>query len=490
MKKTFVALLFCAHLGIHFSASAQSDAPNTKTEPIGQSLPRQQDYAYHWSITGGANNSAQRIVLTTDVYAALANKDLTDIAVFDANGKSMPLSKLADDMVPQAITTTHAVKLNGPWIVGAAESETSNAISTQRSGNGEVSASIHSDGSVNVQLRAPSTRFEFDNPSDTYELDLALPQQTDGAMLSSLKIYWRGRAQGDWLLYRPRNSEQADLLVSRAIAVAPNERGLEHLSTIEIGNHYPKNLYLIARDIEANFKIDRIEAIVESASDFTQIQFTKAKLIRHQENEKSRHEWLFESAGPLPIERVILDLPSGSAAQLQVSHMPREATSGWHHYAYTAFDLANGNNQLADNGIIISNTRDQIWQVTSDSPNIDGAILKLGFKPEQFIFLQQGQAPFTLAAGLYGAKRNEFPARDVLQRLRIANADSSWLPNKVELGLRQTGRGDEATRTPPPDQSEKYRQWLLWAVLALGAIVISLVAIKLLGSPAKSVEAE
>lgn len=94
------------------------------------------------------------------------------------------------------------------------------------------------------------------------------------------------------------------------------------------------------------------------------------------------------------------------------------------------------------------------------------------------MFLAQGAAPYSLAAGSVRATRREAPLQPMVDAMREQRG-AAWQPASAKLGPPQDLAG-AAALAPQRD----WKRWLLWGVLVLGALVVAGFAASLLRKPA------
>jgi hypothetical protein len=124
--------------------------------------------------------------------------------------------------------------------------------------------------------------------------------------------------------------------------------------------------------------------------------------------------------------------------------------------------------------------RDAHWRLRTEPAQLRAPMLSMSWRPEQFVLLTQGAAPYRLAAGSRSARRPEYPLRTVLGEMRARQGDL-WLPPEAALGAGVPLAGEAALVAPvaPPN----YKQWLLWGVLLGGAALNIGMVLKLMRAP-------
>jgi len=99
------------------------------------------------------------------------------------------------------------------------------------------------------------------------------------------------------------------------------------------------------------------------------------------------------------------------------------------------------------------------------------------------VFLAEGAGPWTLAVGSRSAHRPDYPLDAALASLR-ANLGRDWQPPRATIGAARISAGEAALL--PPLRPTPWRQWLLWAVLVLGAALVGVFTLGLLRGSGKA----
>lgn len=120
------------------------------------------------------------------------------------------------------------------------------------------------------------------------------------------------------------------------------------------------------------------------------------------------------------------------------------------------------------------------WRLVAETPQTAPAPkLRLGYRPEQLVFVAEGAPPFSLRAGSARATRIDAPVAPLLADLR-ARSGGDWQPAVATPGARTTLAGDAALTA---ERSRDWGTWLLWGVLLLSVALVGGFALSLLRAP-------
>jgi len=148
--------------------------------------------------------------------------------------------------------------------------------------------------------------------------------------------------------------------------------------------------------------------------------------------------------------------------------------------AFTAFRLG-GAQALRNEDQAVDVTRDRWWRIVAESPLDAPPTLRLAWRPEEFVLLPRGDAPWSLHAGSAQARRSDFPIAVLLAEVR-SRLGGGWQPTDAMLGHRERVAGESALAVPPaPIDTQR---WLLWGVLVGGALLVLVLVLRLMrGEP-------
>jgi len=128
---------------------------------------------------------------------------------------------------------------------------------------------------------------------------------------------------------------------------------------------------------------------------------------------------------------------------------------------------------------VVQSARDQFWRVELVRGDIGTPRLKIGWLPDEVVFLKQESAPYLLVYGQAGLAGKQWPLRDLLSRLG-ADTDLDAIALSA-VGAPETLGGPDRLVAPP--EPIDWRTIILWLVLVIGVGVVGVLAYRLVKSP-------
>lgn len=439
-----------------------------------------QDYAQGIKISPNGDQPVQEIVLEDAVYAGVTRSNLSDLRLFNAARAPVPQALCE----PESATLARAyVQMLRPIPITRAASADAPSTKIQI----ETSAAV----TVEVQPDAPSDAApEAAQRISAYVLDLGAQDLEDP--VRALILDWQSPDGASEVPVRVLGGED-----------------LEHWSTLapqtllvraQSGNS-PENVRLNQSRIawpEARHRYLRIERaddgpalnLVSVTGEFVQHPPLPAprsfQALAQGADAREPASYFFDAARLAPLISARVLLPEPNMALKVALDSRADAKASWQNqWLGEVFNLASEEAAARTPAIRFSATAHRYWRlrVLRGQDTLAGATpaLELGYRPHRLRFLAQGAAPFLLA---YGSARetSSAPLRcedflaglspDQLQAMTATTAVGDIAP-AMEVG------GEQALQAPPPPP-RPLRQWLLWAVLALGAGAVSWMALHLL----------
>ncbi len=425
------------------------------------------DYARQWTLDLGGQDQAgaYRVVLDEAVYRSAGDRQLRDLAVFNAGGQQVAASVLSPAQ-PLA-QAPRMVEL--PWFV--LPSEGANA-----GGDLRLVAERDSEGRIRRVEAGIGTRVAT-GTAGQWLVDASALREPPRALL----LQWQAPGQPLQAGYRVEGSD--DLRSWRTLNGSTTLLDLERSGERLVQNRIAldgKARYLRLQPLRAGPGPVLTGVSAELPPAPLQVQWQWLELQGQPRSEGGRTGFEFRLPGRFPVERADVVLPGNNAVEWNL--LSREADSGswtWRAGPWMAYQVGDG--ARSEPRALAAMARDRHWRLVPASPVGDAVpVLRLGYRPEVVVFLAQGEPPYALAAGSARARRDEAPLRGLLETLR-AQRGADWEPAAATLAAApQELAGERALQAP---RQYDWKSWLLWALLIGGAALVALLGLSLLRKP-------
>jgi len=457
-------------VGLLVLLTASSIAAQTLPRPIAPT-----DFAWQWPVETGGTDGAVRFTLTPEVYARVTQFDLGDLAAFNAADESIPTGPIEMAFAqlvepPGALPPPIEVPVFRVPAPEAAASGDSIALHIARGDDGRLT---RLDAEVTPGTGLAASR------------DLLLDLSTVDAPVTALELVFEDEvndlntrvevAGSDDLATWHTLATQLAVVSLRENSMVLERRRLEIPST-----ELP---YLRLRNLtDAALPIASVRAVPihrwKTADALPQTRQTFTLEGRALSDAPGSFDYV--TAGPFPVERIAIELADRNAISRFVLASRRTDSEPWvEHARGTAFRLGDAN-AVSAAPVDLAITRSRHWRLRTEPPQTRAPTLTLEYRPEQFVLLTQGAAPYRLVAGSREGRRPDYPLLTVVAQLQAERGDL-WLPPEATLGAGSPLSGDAALTAPPPPPP--YKQWLLWGVLIAGALVVIAMVVKLMRAP-------
>jgi hypothetical protein len=472
------------------------------------------DYAYAWSVQTQANGSAWQVELTPEVYAAVTTADLRDVAVVNAAGEAVPAAPFR---APGAKPTTHEELPVLPTFVlphvpdAGANGASGDAIRLQieRGADGKlrrIDADLGSAATPTADTRRDLLRPDLLRPDllrhDLLRHDLLLDASSVHQPFAALRIDWPEGGPDVSAQFAVDGSDDLQswrVLAPRATVLRLTQNG-NRLDRHDIALNNASATYLRLRRLDDGEDLQGLTACLRTVTSSTAgpaRQWLEAAATgpdRYRLDASFGRAdgsqvvaWRYRLPAPLAIDALRLELADdNSLARLIVlsRHGPREDDpSAWMQRAsLVAFRLRQDDGVVSNDELSAAPAaRARDWRVESPTPLDHAPKLSVGYQPDRFVFLAQGEGPYRLVAGSASARRGDYPVDAALASLRASHGHD-WQPPLAALGARTTLKGDSALVAAVVEQPRDWKTWLLWAVLVGAAALIGGLALSLLKS--------
>ena len=452
-------------------------------------------YAYAWPVQTQGSGSAWQVELNPEVYAAVVNADLRDVAVVNADGETVPAA-LYRPLAAAAVVHDDLLTLptfTVPAPVRAASGQVpSDAIRLQieRGSDGKLRR-------VDADLGASAAPTTADARHD-----LLVDASTLRVPLAALRIDWQaghGDITAQFAIDASDDLQQWRALQSRATVIHLTQSG-NVLERHEIGLNGARAAYLRVHRLDDGAELPGMTVQARTVASSTSAQSARQWLKAASDGADTKRldtslppgdgqrpiAWRYHLPAPLSIEAIRLELADDNslARVLVLSRVhPGEDAAAWARRAnLVAFRLRQGDDVTSnDEAFATPAARAQDWRVEAATPLDHPPVLSVAFTPDRFVFLAEGTGPYRLVAGSAKARRGDYPIDAAIASLR-ASQGRDWQPALATLGPRATLQGDSALTAPAVEKKFDWKTWLLWAVLVGSAALIGGLALSLLKS--------
>lgn len=188
----------------------------------------------------------------------------------------------------------------------------------------------------------------------------------------------------------------------------------------------------------------------------------------------------FTTNGHYPVDKVTVRLTPKNAILLATLSSSDKPDGPWvQRYSGLVYNLEKNRKTVTPSEINLPNINDKYWRVMARNER-DGLAnmaptLEIGWLPHKLLFVAQGNPPFKLAYGHSQVGINNSSALNQLLHKQ---------PEDEKLGVATVGQqfsfsGNSALLPPPPDNAEKWKIAILWAVLLIGLLALLVMVIRL-----------
>lgn len=451
--------------------------------PLLASASPREEYAWQWPLRlARPDGGAYRVTLDESVYRQVVGSGLRDLDVLDSTGRPVPAAVLSPDQAMPSSPVPSVRRVALPWFPLPATP------SDGASPSGwELISETDTDGRLRrVEARGPAAQ-------STPRTGLLIDASAVKAPIRALELEWAPGAALD-AGYRVEASDDLDhwrRIDARGRLLDLQRDGQRLLSRrIVLGDDGERARYLrlTPERPEATVPIRSVAAELRSPATSAPMQWIALngrRVAPDAGTAKNAVVFEFHAGGRFPAREADVALPGNHAIEWRLesrrgSGSPwRLHAAPWVVYSVSADGQGSRSAPLALDGVV----RDCRWRLIATGDVPGAPVLRLGYRPESMVFLAQGTPPYTLVAGSARAVRAESPMPQLLAALRQQRG-AAWQPSEATLGAGNALAGAAALSAPMPPRD--WRTWLLWGVLALGALLVTGFSLNLLRSPAPS----
>ena len=440
------------------------------------------DHAQQWPLAlERAGAGAYRVLLEAEVYRRIDSRLMQDLDVLNANGAPVPAALFAPEqplaqaprLVPLPLFALPANPASGaPDVTVISERNADGSVRSITTRTVESGAAPAMGGEWLVDasaLREPVRALHVDWPAGPANVNTGYRVEGSDDLRSWRVLNPRGQlvdlAQGGQRLRQDRIEVGAQMRYLRLVPIEP-------AAALALG-------------------AVRAELAPLPQDQAWRWEPVDGRRVRGQDGSVG---FEYRVTGRFPIQRVDLVLPPNATGRWLLESRDA-ADAPWQPAAgpWLAFRIE-GEAAAAGEGPVQRATasrsppqplfrllRDREWRLTTSGRKLDESAappqLRLGWRAETVVFLAQGEAPFALVAGSARARRADAPIAQLVDALR-SERGADWQPAPASLGAPEVLAGVRALQPTPAPRD--WKSWLLWAVLAVAAMVVAGFAVSLL----------
>ena len=429
------------------------------------------DYATQWPLALGRDgDGAYRVVLDESVYRQLQDPQLRDLVVLNRDGAAVPAGLFA----PQDDVAKPAQRIAVPWF----------ALPAARSDGGTQGWELVSQADADGRLRRVEARITDQAaaalPRNALLVDVSRVREAIVALelqwqpVDALDLGYRVEASDDLEHWQPLATR------GRMIDLQRDGRRLLHrrIELYGLLPHYQQARYLRLSPDRSDQPLAVTGVFAELAAARTLPVPAWLELSGRRADTGGETAFEFAVDGRFPMQQADVALAGNHAVEWRLESRD-DTDAPWRLRAgpWVAYRVdASGTGSRSPARALDAVVRDRYWRLRANTTVADAPALRLGYRPEAVVFLAQGPAPYALAAGSARAQRADAPIPQLVAELRRQRG-ADWQPSPAYLGSARPLAGEAALK-PAYD----WKSWLLWAVLALGALVVAGFAFSLLRS--------
>lgn len=448
-------------------------------------FPQKNAFAYGYQLNADGKMPLYKVVLPEEVYSVTTRKDMGDIRVFNNKGETVPhILKRQPPVKAEPVSLTPL-----PYfpLYGSVHSSDKKTLKLETDSNGTI-ITINDD------------RFEQSPTIKGYIIDTSQLHFSP----ESLQLEWENK--GDSFVTSVSVYYSDDLNRWYPLNQSTTLARLKYNDHELVASEIPLSLKK-AKYLKLNWPVERGRGPLTSVKATPPHDKSKQQIYWRELDASGKHKdpiaYEFDTGATIPVEEVNIHFPyKNILVQAIVSSRSDEESQWVIRFQGLVYNMGVEGLVLSNNSFKITPTKDQYWLLEMTS--IEGQLqdpprLRLGWVPQEIIFVAQGQGPYLLA---YGSAQVEPPAKTTqsfFSSIQDNNNDSYvtldgqqkvvYGPNGIGkssnqsvkngkkkvriveasiLGKIQLG-GEELLK---PKKLYPWKQWILWATMIAGVAVL------------------
>jgi hypothetical protein len=432
------------------------------------------DFARQWPVqadcpapAGAPCEGAFAVTLDESVYRQVIRADLGDLAAFNAAGEPLPFGPM-----PAQYAAPAGEWRDAAWFPLPPAAATAAGVADVQGDDLHLHVTRRPDGelSLDASLKHGPPGAPQDILVDVREKErvveaIVVEPQLDAPDFSLQVVVEASEDLQHWRTVVP------------AATLAHLRQGGQALmrSRIEFAPEQATYLRLRLLDGTSSIPLRGVRLFVRAPGPATAVQ-PRARIAADFVRQEGR-AYVYRLPARVPVERVNIALADDNAIASFSISAREPGDKNWGYVGQLeAFRLRAAGVQLDNEPLDIAGTRRLEWRIESNGELARAPILEFNYRPERWLLLTHGAAPFVVAAGSNSKRGGDFPLSVLLAQVR-AKFGRDWQPPAAALGSMQTAGGEAALSAYDP---EAKKTWALWAILLVAAVAIIAMVLRLL----------
>ena len=423
------------------------------------------DFAYGYSIEVDGDGAIYSLYLDEKVYRGLTREDRGDLRIFNGHGQVVPHDiRRAERMTKQVLPDVE-LPIFPLYMDAQGESITT--------AGQNVHITTNDQGTIIDLNYGKATKDE--RVLSAYIIDASSLKHVPEMMT----VNWNAN-RGDFVM-TVRIEGSDDLTHWHNVVSQSTLSNLQHgqhtllQKTIDLPRSIPKYLRLSWMNDEP-LTIDSIKFHFPETYHAQTRQWSTFMPSMIDDKQKI---YYFTTQTALPVDRMNIKLPArNTLVNVLIESASSEKGPWYGRYNGLVYNLQHGDNTQKNPDIKQPVHSHRFWRLTvinSEGDFTGEPALRVGWIPEELLFVATGESPFTMA---YGSARVGPVAAPLAQLLSESSIKQQGLLIKpAKLGS-TIDFGDDS-RLEPPKPPVDWTRYLLWAVLILGVAILGFMAMRL-----------
>lgn len=417
----------------------------------------QADFARGRVLDTADGSVVQRLTVPDDVYEWAVSADLGDLRIFNSDQEEVPYN------VRRPVKRDEYAAWVSLPLFPLPEAE------TDAVGGLDLRVEVSESGAI-VSYQGGMAAAET---ARAYLIDASALAEIP----TEMKLVWRAADQGE-LLSRIRVETSNDLnewqtlIGGTTIARLSNAGAEVLLDQFELPRRKARYLRLSQLEGSQPLSVTQVE-VRHRRSELPERRW------RTLTGKRVQDAWEFESGGWFPVDR--LQLTSGRNFLVTARLYSRiNEQDEWRDRGVRTFYRSSVAAVVVESEPLRIDDGDRFWRLEFEDAGLEAPALRIGWLPDEVVFLRQGAAPYVLAYGQAGVESRQWPLTELLRKLNGGPPlDLAHVPFARPLDAQMLGGPDRLLFAPEPID---WRTVILWAVLVLGVLAVSAMAFRLLRS--------